>query len=139
MTREEPLRCPVCRAPFRQQRSCSRCGADLSRLMTLAAKAFTLRQFSRTALHHSDFAQSHKLAAAAQKIHPTLGGHRLSLLASWLLLPRHDITNTRILPTIDVPPCNATTRENATPSKATVEKPNLIIRSLKFIKHFLHK
>jgi hypothetical protein len=152
MTQKEQLHCPVCRAQFRQQRSCFRCGADLSRLMSLAAKAFILRKFSRKALHKCDFEHSHQLAIAAQKTHPTLTGHRLSILTSWLRLlhkndtlrlgkqlPKQDIFDPNTLPTINIPSCAVTARENVTISGTKVKKPNFIIRSLKFIKNFFNK
>ena len=43
----EANRCPVCRARFRGVAVCSRCGADLARLMLLAAEAWRLREAAR--------------------------------------------------------------------------------------------
>ncbi len=44
MTNKQKLQCPVCRAAFRGDSVCSRCGADLSMPMLAAAKAYKLRQ-----------------------------------------------------------------------------------------------
>jgi hypothetical protein len=76
--------CPVCRARFRGTRECSRCGADLTVLMTLAVSAWRLRQEARQALGDGDFARAAGLAGAAQQISATPGGKALEGLAAWL-------------------------------------------------------
>jgi hypothetical protein len=76
--------CPVCRARFRGTRECSRCGADLTVLMVLAARAWRLRQACRQALLEDDPAHARALASEAQRICRTPVGQRLESLASWL-------------------------------------------------------
>ena len=77
--------CPVCRARFRGARECSRCGADLTVLMLLTARAWRLRQASRQALLEDDPARARALASEAQRICRTPVGQRLESLASWLV------------------------------------------------------
>jgi predicted amidophosphoribosyltransferase len=79
--------CPVCRARFRGSRLCSRCGADLSPLMMLAARAWQLRERSRGALATGDPAYAAELANASQRLHRTPAGEALRLLATWLARP----------------------------------------------------
>ena len=81
MKSEKSLRCPVCRASFRSKAVCSRCGADLTPLMTLAARAYRQRQMARLALHRRDFSQALRLAAEAQEICYTQKGRALYLIA----------------------------------------------------------
>ncbi len=76
--------CPVCRARFRGASECSRCGADLSRVMTLAASAWRLRQSARRAMAEGEFAKSRELVADAQAICYTPAGRRLGELGAWL-------------------------------------------------------
>ena len=77
-------RCPVCRAKFRGTRQCSRCGADISRLMILSVSAQHCRTNARKSLLSLEFEKAHVLAAAAQKKHATDKGRKLLLLTSWL-------------------------------------------------------
>jgi len=79
-----PHQCPVCRAPFRGSRVCSRCGADLGPLMILAVRAWRLRQEARRELTRGDLTEARRLAAAAQALHRTPRGASLQLLATWL-------------------------------------------------------
>ena len=79
-----PLHCPVCRAKFRGTRECSRCGADLSGIMMLSARAQLYRADARKSIYALNFEKARDLAAAAQKEHATETGRRLLLLASWL-------------------------------------------------------
>ena len=79
-----PLRCPVCRAKFRGTRECSRCGADLSGIMMLSARAQLYRADARKSIYALNFEKARQLAAAAQKEHATETGRRLLLLTSWL-------------------------------------------------------
>ena len=77
-------RCPVCRAKFRGTRDCSRCGADLTGIMVLSARAQRCRADARSALYALNFEKAHDLAAAAQTDHATETGRKLLLLAAWL-------------------------------------------------------
>jgi predicted amidophosphoribosyltransferase len=79
-----PLCCPVCHAKFRGTRECSRCGADLSGLMMLSARAQLYRAEARTSIYALNFEKARQLVAAAQKEHATETGRRLLLLTSWL-------------------------------------------------------
>jgi len=79
-----PNQCPVCQARFRGARLCSRCGADLGPLMSLAVLAWQRRQAARQAFQASDFGRAADLAAEAQQLHSTPDGERLRLLAAWL-------------------------------------------------------
>jgi hypothetical protein len=83
VTGAELLRCPVCRAGFRATALCSRCGADLTRLMGLAASAWRFRESARRALRERDFAAARDLAAQAQRLHATPAGRSVWLVAAW--------------------------------------------------------
>ena len=76
--------CPVCRARFRGARECSRCGADLTMVMTLAASAWRMRQAARQALAVGEFARTRELASQAQRICCTAAGRKLEALGAWL-------------------------------------------------------
>jgi predicted amidophosphoribosyltransferase len=76
--------CPVCRAKFRGTRQCSRCGADLTGIMVLSARAQRYRENARKSLYALNFEKAQKLAAVAQKEHATEMGRRLLMLTSWL-------------------------------------------------------
>ena len=78
------LRCPVCRVKFRSGRECSRCGADLSILMELAAESWLCREEARKAVLSLEFQGAHLLAEKAQKLHDTEAGKSLLILTSWL-------------------------------------------------------
>jgi len=81
---EQSLCCPVCRANFRGTQKCSRCGADLTTLMILSAKARLCRKDARNAICSGEFEKAHDLATEVQKIHATQTGRRLWLLTLWL-------------------------------------------------------
>ncbi|OEU52100.1 MAG: hypothetical protein BA868_05890 [Desulfobacterales bacterium C00003106] len=81
---DSALRCPVCRAGFRGTTRCSRCGADLTRLMTLLVTARHYRNKARKAICLRKFEEARALSTSAQKIHATQAGKRLCLLTSWL-------------------------------------------------------
>ena len=85
----ETLHCPVCRARFRRQRLCSRCGADLSTLMTLAAEAFLLRQAGRKALCNGDLEHALELARRSQELAQTPRAAKLCVFLPWLLHIQH--------------------------------------------------
>lgn len=84
MGTETSFRCPVCRAKFRSRRECSRCGADLSIIMTIVAEAQICRKNAIRAIHSHDFQKAHVLATKSQNLHQTEAGRRLLLLTSWL-------------------------------------------------------
>jgi hypothetical protein len=77
----DDLRCPVCKASFRSQTTCSRCGADLSRLMRLVANAYHLRARARQALMQRRYQEAHELAQQAEAQHSTPIGRKLYLTA----------------------------------------------------------
>ena len=79
MTAHDDLRCPVCKAGFRSQTTCSRCGADLSRLMRLVAGAYHLRTRARRALAQHRYQEAHELAHQAEVLHSTPLGRKLAL------------------------------------------------------------
>ena len=81
---QESMRCPVCRAKFRGTRLCSRCGADLTGLMILSARARHNRIKARKSLLNLNFEKAHKLAVAAQREHATEMGRKVLLLTAWL-------------------------------------------------------
>jgi len=81
---KESSRCPVCRAKFRGTRECSRCGADLSGIMMLSARAQLYRADARKSIYALNFEKARDLAARAQKEHATETGRRLLLLTAWL-------------------------------------------------------
>ena len=162
MAQEKPRRCPVCRARFRQQPLCSRCGADLYPLMSLALKAFLLRQSSRAALRSGDFYRAHKLAQQAQKLCGTPIGHSLGILTSWLLfteesdltLPEQPSPPPQISepefesklelepeppPPMDTPSLASIPDKKTTESVPATEKQNLIAKGLRFIKQFINR
>jgi len=76
--------CPVCRARFRGSRECSRCGADLTTIMTLAATAWRMRKAARQALFDGDLPNAGVLANAAESICQSASGKRLAHLSSCL-------------------------------------------------------
>ncbi len=84
MANPETFQCPVCNARFRSVRTCSRCGADLSILMTLLSRARACRERAREALHACDFKEALSLAQEAQRAQATEPGRRLLLLSMWL-------------------------------------------------------
>jgi hypothetical protein len=81
----EQLFCPVCKARFRESRICSRCGADLSPLMEIAAQAFAAYQNGVLALANGHFAKASQLAEKAALLHNTAATHNLTLLTKWLI------------------------------------------------------
>jgi hypothetical protein len=83
----EAMCCPVCQAKFRNNRTCSRCGTDLSPLMALAARAYALRRSAAGALRAGDLAHARELADQAQTVCATPQGARLLAVASILARP----------------------------------------------------
>jgi predicted amidophosphoribosyltransferase len=81
--------CPVCQARFRGAAVCSRCGADLGRLMRLAAQAWWLREAARGAIAAGDFGRVLELAAKAQEVQGTPAGEALLRMGYWLEAEAH--------------------------------------------------
>jgi predicted amidophosphoribosyltransferase len=77
-------RCPVCKARFRGQDKCPRCGADLSRLMFVVACAQQLRGRARQALCEGRYREARELAGKAQDLHCTPLGHKIVAVAALL-------------------------------------------------------
>jgi hypothetical protein len=75
-----PASCPVCKARFRGSSQCSRCGADLTSLMLLAAHAYILRRAARQSLREGDCQAALDSAQAAQRLHSTAEGSLLSVI-----------------------------------------------------------
>ncbi|MBW2050100.1 MAG: hypothetical protein JRJ09_16450 [Deltaproteobacteria bacterium] len=84
MGSENGYRCPVCRAKFRATRECSRCGADLSSIMRIAAEAWICRKNAVRAVRALAFDKAKELAERSQTLQQTERGRRLLLLTSWL-------------------------------------------------------
>ncbi|OHB78133.1 MAG: hypothetical protein A2Z25_13535 [Planctomycetes bacterium RBG_16_55_9] len=84
MTAPVNPKCPVCKARFRGQRQCSRCGADLSQLMRVVAGASQLRRQARQALCEARYSSAYELAAEAQNLHDTALGRKMMLIAQVL-------------------------------------------------------
>ena len=74
----ESPQCPVCRARFRARSTCTRCGADLTPLMVLAARAFAARCAARTALGRGRIERARDLARRAQRLRRTAAGEKLA-------------------------------------------------------------
>ncbi len=77
-------KCPVCQARFRGVSICPRCGADLGRLMRLAAEAWRLREAARTALAAGEFGLCVDLATKAEEAQRTSAGEALRRIGEWL-------------------------------------------------------
>ena len=77
-------RCPVCGAGFRGTPACSRCGADLTALMRLAAGASRLRKAAVAEMAAGNLSQAAELAGRAGRMHATPGGEQLRRLVAWL-------------------------------------------------------
>ena len=76
------LRCPTCRAPWREATTCPRCGSDLSPVMRVAHRAWELREAARRALAAGDrAADALALAQVAHRLHGTPRAERLLALA----------------------------------------------------------
>ncbi len=76
------LRCPTCRALWRDTATCPRCGTDLTTLMRVVVRAWELREVVRAMLCASDRpVEALELARAACRLHTTPQGQRLLALA----------------------------------------------------------
>jgi predicted amidophosphoribosyltransferase len=78
------LQCPACKARFRTERRCSRCGADLSQPMRVAARAYALRRQARQALCEGRYEKAFEAASEAQELHQTALGRKTMLVAGAL-------------------------------------------------------
>jgi len=85
----DPPRCPVCRASYRGEAACSRCGADLEPIMLLSAKAYVLREKAREALLAGNVRGARALVDRAEELCETEAGRRFRLLCSWLEIRAH--------------------------------------------------
>ena len=74
-------RCPACRAAWRAVAVCPRCGADLTSLMRLAARAWALREAARTALRSGEGATALAAARAAYALERMPRARRLLALS----------------------------------------------------------
>lgn len=74
-------RCPACRAAWRAAATCPRCGADLTALMRLAARAWALREAARTALRAGEGATALAAARAAYALERTPKARHLLTLS----------------------------------------------------------
>ncbi len=77
MMNQDHLQCPVCRASFSGESHCAGCGADLSKLMEIAAKSLYLRQQARQALRRRQYSKARQLSSRAQDLHQTSIGKKL--------------------------------------------------------------
>lgn len=62
------LKCPVCAAGFRGVEICPRCGTDLGHVMRIAARAWAMRQKSRTEFRAGDLPAALASSAAAWRM-----------------------------------------------------------------------
>ena len=74
----------MCRARYRSQLTCPRCGANLRVLMLLSGQAYRLRQAARQALREGACARACQLAEEAQRLCAGPEGRRLAVLARFL-------------------------------------------------------
>lgn len=77
-------RCPVCQARFRGSRACSRCGADLTRLMLLAAVSWRLREQARQAISLGDLPSALELVRQSLELQRTPSGDAIGTLCELL-------------------------------------------------------
>jgi hypothetical protein len=77
MSDEVECRCPTCRAAFRGDPVCPRCGAELRDLMRVIAKAYALRRQARESLERGDRSTALILARQALRLHRTRLGVEL--------------------------------------------------------------
>ena len=76
--------CPACAARFRGTAECSRCGADLAPVMSLAALAYHRRVQARRFLAEGDFAGALLQAREAQATAALPAGDALARVAACL-------------------------------------------------------
>ena len=77
MSKQNHLQCPVCHTDLGGDVRCTGCGADLSKLMEIAARSLHLRQQARQALHSGRYREAYRFSAQAQKLQHTAIGQKL--------------------------------------------------------------
>jgi predicted amidophosphoribosyltransferase len=75
------MRCPTCRAPWREEPACQRCGSDLTPVMRVAAAAFHHRTAATDALTAGRWSEALHHATEANHLHRTEHGDVLVLMA----------------------------------------------------------
>lgn len=75
------MKCPTCRAPWREEPECPRCGSDLAPLMQLAAAAWRHRTAAAAALIAGRWNEAVQHAAEANRLHRTDAGDELLVVA----------------------------------------------------------
>ena len=78
------MRCPTCRAPWREQPECSRCGSDLTPLMHVSAEAWRHRTAAAALLAGERWSDALHHVREANRLHRTDAGDDLLLLARLL-------------------------------------------------------
>lgn len=87
MRNPEKLKCPVCRAAFRNDRTCSRCGADLTMLMLTTAKANLLKKRALTEIAGGSLENAKNLASQSLELKHSNSANKIKILA--YLLSNH--------------------------------------------------
>ncbi len=82
MTRQEPPRCPACRCPVRTKPQCTRCGADLTRLLLIQIAAWRARNRARQAILSGSWREAQIQASESLTLHATPDGRRLLAIAT---------------------------------------------------------
>jgi hypothetical protein len=77
------MRCPTCRAPWREETECARCGSDLAPLMRLAAAAWRHRRAAAEALAAGRLDDARYHAREANRLHHTERGTALALVTKF--------------------------------------------------------
>ncbi len=97
--------CPACGARFRGAALCSRCGADLTRLMSLAAAGFLERREARRLLLQGDLDAAIERARRAQRLAATSAGAAVLKVATCLALVSRREEGPRLTaPVVESPP-----------------------------------
>lgn len=106
MTPEVECRCPPCRALFRGETLCPRCGADLSVFMRVNARAYNFCQRAQACFIQRDFFSALALARKAVRLHRTRAGIDLLARAENSTCSVASAFRSRIVlnSSIDVPP-----------------------------------
>ena len=89
MSDEGRLSCPVCNARFRGTYKCSRCSANLTPLMLLAARAYAPRHAARESLKAGDREAALCSAETAQTLHATAEGRFLQFACALAVDPKN--------------------------------------------------
>ena len=75
------MSCPTCRAPWREQPECPRCGSDLAPLMRLSAAAWRHRAAAADSLAGGRWIEALHHAREANRLQRTEAGDDLMLIA----------------------------------------------------------